>query len=73
MKVHSTNIEIQGSGAVMHLNEAISGHARVMLLSSGLLQSFWVLVILYAVWLHNQAPTKQTRPQSVRGHDRQKG
>jgi hypothetical protein len=35
-----------------------------MLLASGLPQSFWALAVLYAVWLHNRALTKQTGPKS---------
>jgi hypothetical protein len=62
MGAHGANVEIQGSGAVTRLNEAIGGHARAMLLASGLPQSFWGLAVLYAVWLHNRAPTKQTGP-----------
>jgi hypothetical protein len=62
MKAHSANIEIQGSSVTMCLNKAIGGHARAMLLASGLPQSFWVLAVLYAVWLRNCTPTKKTRP-----------
>jgi hypothetical protein len=68
MKVHGANIKIQGSGTATCLNDAISGHARVMLLASGLPQSFWAFAILYAVWLHNHALTKQT---GLRSHDEQ--
>jgi hypothetical protein len=64
MKKHGVDIDIRCGGTTTHLNEAIGGHARAMLLSSGLLQSFWALAVLYAVWLRNRAPTKRTGPQS---------
>ncbi|KAF7353842.1 Transcription factor [Mycena venus] len=64
MKAHGANIKLQGNGATTRLNEAIGGHARAMLLASGLPQSFWALAVLYAVWLRNRAPTRQTGPRS---------
>jgi hypothetical protein len=64
MKTHGVDIDIRHGGTTARLNEAIGAHARAMLLASGLPRSFWALAVLYAVWLRNRAPTRQTAPQS---------